>query len=78
MRPQPCAVSTSRFRSSGVPYDAAGAIRQDAVVAPVAPAGERGDRHQLDGRDSEIGKLLEPAAAAANVPSGVNVPTCIS
>ena len=32
-------------------------IQADAVVAPVAGAGEFGDRHQLDGRDAEVVQL---------------------
>ena len=35
-------------------------IQADAVVAPVAGAGEFRDRHQLDGRDAEVVQLAEP------------------
>ena len=35
-------------------------VEADAVVAPVAGAGELRDRHQLDGRDAEIVQLAEP------------------
>ncbi len=36
-----------------------GRERQHAVVAPVAPAGGVGERHQLDRRDAELGEVAE-------------------
>ena len=50
----------------------------DPVVAPAVPAGEGGDRHQLDVVDAERGRWSSRSIAASNVPSGVNVPTCSS
>ena len=39
---------------------AVGRVEQDAVVAPVAPAREVGDRHQLDRGDAGIDDVVEP------------------
>ena len=50
----------------------------DAVVAPVARAGEAGDRQDLDGGDAELDSRSSAPMAASNVPSGVKVPTCSS
>ena len=49
---------------------AVGGVRregQHAVVAPVAPAGEVGHRHQLEGGDAEFGEVVEAAADAVIV-----------
>jgi hypothetical protein len=37
-----------------------GSMEQDAVITPVVPAGDIIDRHQLDGSDAEIAKVIEP------------------
>ena len=53
--------------------------QRHAVVAPVARPGKVGDRHQLDRvtPSSAIAPAAEPSTPA-NVPSGLNVPTCSS
>jgi hypothetical protein len=43
---------------------------EHAVVAPVARAGEVGDRHQLDGGDAELDEVVERSITPAKVPSG--------
>ena len=53
-------------------------VGMDAVVAPVAVAGELGHRHQLDRRDAQRRNCGSRGMIASNVPSGVNVPTCNS
>ena len=47
-----------------------GRERQHAVVAPVARAGEVGDRHQLDCRDAEVGEVVEPFDRGGKRPAG--------
>ena len=41
-----------------------------AVIAPVAPAGEVGDRHQLDGGDPQPGQLGQPGGGPGECPLG--------
>jgi hypothetical protein len=52
----------------GRPVARRGRERQHAVVAPVARAGERGDRHQLDRRDTERGEIVESGDGRAERP----------
>ena len=64
MSPRPCASSIRRFRSSGRAVRGVGGERHHAVVAPVARAGEVGQRHQLDRGDPEVDQVIEPAPHA--------------
>ena len=53
-------------------------VRRHAVVPPVVPAGERREGQQLDDVDAEVDEVGSRPMAASSVPSGVNVPTCVS
>src|SRR4051812_12749391 len=44
-----------------------GRIKLDAVIAPVAPAGERADRHQLDRGHTQIAQIVEPAESPREI-----------
>ena len=43
----------------GPPISAVRSIEQDAVIAPVSPAGEVGDRHQFDRGESGVTQVIE-------------------
>ena len=77
--PSACARSMKRAQIVRRSVQARRRVQIDAVVAPAQPPGEIGHRHHLDHGDADVGETrsVDPAAAA-HVPSGVNVPTCSS
>ena len=42
-------------------------IKLDAIIAPVAPAGELADRHQLDRGHTQIAQIVEPAESPREI-----------
>ncbi len=48
-------------------------IRQDAVITPIARPGEIGDRHQLDRRHPEFGKLWQPGGHPGEPAQGADM-----
>ena len=66
-------------KSSGRAVEPGGGEQIDAVVAPAELGREIGDRHHLDDGDAEFRQMgRQLGRAAAQVPSRVKVPTCIS
>ncbi len=49
---------------------AVGGVEQHAVIAPIAPAGEIRERHQLDRSQSGVDEVIEPLDRRAEAPAG--------
>ena len=56
------------FEIFGSAVSAIGSEWEDAVVAPIALAGEVGNRHQLHGSDSQIREIVESLAHRGKSP----------
>ncbi len=61
-----------------LPIQPRGREHAHAVVTPTEAAGKIGHRQHFNRGDADPLQLRQFARAAANVPSGVNVPMCIS